>query len=396
MISLLTVAGSACQKNDPGPDSDEWTPEAEKNLYVSSTLLASASLPELQAATTQDNALYRNEVKYDVDIYKLVYTTTYQGKAIQASGLVCVPKGMSTPAPILSMQHGTIFAEQEAPSHYERLSDQQLLASAGYVTLIPDYIGFGESKQIFHPYFDQRHSALAVIDMIKAAKLLCKEKDVALNDKLFLTGYSEGGYVTLAAQQEIETNAVHGLKVTASAAGAGGYDVLGLVGMVTSGVPYYFPVSIAYLLQAYNYTYTWHRPLTDMFQNPYASELPKLFNGVNTGMAINEKLPQDIRKLLSPTFYAALQDNSQELRLKRALYVNSFPEWTPQSPTRLYHGTNDIIIPFQNSKETYQRFVAQGAKKTEFIPVEDGTHESAYKPMMQSVVPWLKSFSSKQ
>ncbi|WP_347157228.1 lipase family protein [Pontibacter chitinilyticus] len=397
LLLTITLAGTSCHKDDVAPTAvtpptDPGT-DPDSPAYAASTLLSEADQHDLKAAaSTNEYAAFSKDIKYDVAIYKLVYYTTYQGKQIKASGLVCVPKNMSSPAALVSMQHGTIFSNQEAPSNYSVISDQQLLAATGYITLIPDYIGFQESKAAFHPYFDQQHSALAVIDMIKAAKAFCKDKDFALNDKLFLVGYSEGGYVTLAAQKEIETHPEYGLTVTASAAGAGGYDVPGLLGIVTSGQPYYFPASLAYLLLAYNYTNDWKRPLTEIFQEPYASQLPKLFNGSTDGMAINNQLPIDPQKLFTAAFYNGLKDDGKEQQLKKALAENSLLNWAPQSPTRLYHGDADEIISFQNSKHTYQRFSEQGATQLNFITIPGGTHESSYTPMMQSVVPWFKLF----
>ncbi|GAB3541280.1 hypothetical protein GCM10027443_40400 [Pontibacter brevis] len=368
-------------------------PEKEKEYYLSSELLTSVPHNMLQSvASSQGYATYGNQIKYGVSVYKVVYSTTYQGKDIKASGLICVPQGITTPAPILSAQHGTIFTQNEAPTNFNGLSGFELFAAAGYVTLIPDYIGFGESKDIFHPYYDQKHSALAVVDMIKAAKAFAEEKDIQLNDKLFLAGYSEGGYVTLAAQKEIETNPAHGLQVTASAAGAGGYDLTAMLAGVASGKAYSYPAYLAYVLQSYIHTNNWKRPLTEFFQEPYATKLPSLFNGQNSGGAINRNLTTDPKKLFAPAFFNSLKDANKEIALKQALQTNSFLDWVPQSPTRLYHGTADNIVPFENSKTTYERFIAEGATQTEFIPLKGGTHGTAFVPMLQNMVPWIQSF----
>ncbi|MFD3001131.1 alpha/beta fold hydrolase [Pontibacter toksunensis] len=367
--------------------------EPDKEYYLSSELLTSVPKSMLQSvASSQGYATYSTHIKYGVSVYKVIYSTSYQGQDIKASGLICIPQGITTPAPILSAQHGTIFTDSEAPTHFTGLSGFELFAAAGYVTLIPDYIGFGESKDVFHPYYDQKHSALAVVDMIKAAKAFAEEQDIQVNDKLFLAGYSEGGYVTLAAQKEIETNPAHGLKVTASAAGAGGYDLTAMLANVMSGQPYTYPSYLAYVLQSYIYTNNWNRPLTEFFQEPYASKMPLLFNGQNSGGAINRGLTTEPKKLFAPAFFEGLKDVGKERALKQALQANSFLDWVPQSPTRLYHGTADNIVPFENSKITYDRFKAGGATKTELIPIKDGTHGSAFVPMLQDMVPWIQSF----
>jgi len=389
-LSIL-LFGSGCQTDVVAPIGVDIVPV--KDRLVSSELVASVTQSMLQSiATSEGFGAYSNEVKYGVDVYKIVYYTTYQDREIKASGLICVPQGISEPAPVLSAQHGTIFNQQEAPTNFTDLSGFELFASSGYVTFIPDYIGFGASADIFHPYYDQKHSGLVVVDMIKAGKSFCQKEGVPLNDKLFLVGYSEGGYVTLAAQKEIETTPEHELTVTAVAAGAGGYDLVSMLGGVVTGKPYSYPSYLAYVLQSYNNTNNWNRPLTDFFQEPYASRLPNLFDGTNGGSAINRQLTTDPKSLFSPGFFEALQKSAGELPLKQALQANSFYDWVPQSPTRLYHGTADEIVPFENSKQTYERFEAQGARQLEFIPIQEGTHGTAFEPMLRSLIPWIESF----
>lgn len=396
LLSSSLLLNTSCEEEAvAAPEAVVEAPE--KEYYVSSELLTSVPQSMLQSiAASQGYATYGNQIQYGVEVYKMIYNTTYQGENIKASGLVCVPQNMTSPAPILSAQHGTIFTDSEAPTNFKDLSGFELFAAAGYITLIPDYIGFGESREIFHPYYDQEHSALAVVDMIKAAKSFARKQDIAVSDQLFLAGYSEGGYVTLAAQKEIETNPSHGLTVTASAAGAGGYDLTAMLADVASGKSYPYPSYLAYVLQSYLYTNNWNRPLSEFFQEPYASKLPSLFNGQNSGGSINRSLASDPKKLFAPNFFEGLKKADKETALKQALQANSFLDWVPQSPTRLYHGTDDTIVPFENSKATYERFKAGGARQVEFIPIEGGTHGSSFVPMLQNLVPWIQGFENKK
>jgi pimeloyl-ACP methyl ester carboxylesterase len=390
LLSSMLVS-TACSKglSDPVP----IVLEEQKEFYVSSHQLASVSQSTLQQlVSAQGFSAYRDHIKHGVSVHRVVYNTTYRNQEIQASGIIFVPLDLTAPAPVLSAQHGTIFTEDAAPSNFNGLSGFELLAAGGYITLMPDYIGFGESKDVFHPYYDEKHSALAVVDFLKAGKAFYREQNIPAGEHLYLVGYSEGGYTTLAAQKEIETNPDHGLQITAVAAGAGGYDLTAMLGGVASGKQYPYPAYLAYVLQAYNKTNGWNRPLTDFFREPYASRLPGLFNFATSGGAINQHLTTDPKKMFTPGFFAALQKDGQEQQLKQALLNNSLQNWAPKSPTRLYHGTADEIVPLENTKRTYDRFVAQGAKQTEFIPISKGTHGSAFLPMLQSVIPWMQSF----
>lgn len=393
LLCCVLLSHTSCEKEVVAAAPIAANVPAEASPYVSSELLLSVPKDLLQQLViSKGYNTYGSEVQYGISVYRLVYTTTYQGRSIHASGLVCMPQRMVAPAPVISAQHGTIFAHADAPSNFRELSGFELFASAGYVMLLPDYIGFGASKDILHPYYDQQHSALAVVDMIKAAKALYKQHEVPVSDKLFLVGYSEGGYVTLAAQKEIETNPAHGLKVTASAAGAGGYNLVEMLANIKSGVPYPYPAYLTFVLQAYNTTNNWDRPLTDFFREPYASKLPSLFDGSKSGSAINRELTTDPKQLFSASFFEGLQHSQQEVALKEALQANSLLDWVPQSPTRLYHGTTDNIVPFSNSQKTYEQFRQAGAQHLEFIPVEGKGHSSAFEPMLRSVIPWIRQF----
>lgn len=392
--SLILVLFTAVSCQQDTISTTVANPAPQKDSLVSANLVGELPQSILQAmAKSRGYTDLQADIKYDVQVYKVTYLTSYQGREIEASGLIAVPKNVSDALPILSGHHGTTFEQEDAPSNFPAtFSGFELFASAGYMAVIPDFIGYGASKHIFHPYYDQKHSALAVIDMVKAAKSYAKQNSIKLNDKLFLVGYSEGGYVTMAAQKEIETHPEHQLKVTAAAAGAGGFDLTGMLSEISSDKPYSKPSYLAFILQSYIRTYNWNRPLTDFFQEPYASQLPGLFNGFTSAGTINRSLSSDPAKLFNQTFYANLKKADGELALKKALVDNTiYTNWTPLSPTKIYQGTHDESVFFQNSKTTYEKLKHAGARDLEFIAIQNGTHSSSIGPMMMQVIPWFKS-----
>ncbi|WP_018478953.1 lipase family protein [Pontibacter roseus] len=392
-LLLLTVGipMTACSKGD------EAVPETavERELLVSAEKVATIPASALQRLADAYGGSLKEQIKYDVAVYTIRYRTTYQEKETEASGLVALPVNRTSPAPVLSVQHGTIFKHEEAPSASAGgLTGFEFFAAGGYVTLMPDYLGFGASKQVLHPYYHQQYSGLAVVDMIKAAQSLYARENIAVNDQLFLAGYSEGGFVTLAAQKEIEMNPAHGLKVTASGAGAGGYDLTEMLADVVAGKPYEYPAYLAYVLMSYNTSYGWNRPLTDFFREPYASRLAALFNGQHSGGNINSQLTTNTRELFTEKFLTDLK-GSGEQDLKQALLANSFNSWVPQSPTRLYHGTADVIVPYANSEHTFIRMKGAGAPNMTLVPIKGGTHGSSFIPMVVDLVPWMQSFEKR-
>jgi len=362
------------------------------HYYVSSTqngTLSAASLKALALLSGQSDIA--SLIKHDVKSYKIVYETTYNGNKIHASGLILVPDGITDAAPILSIQHGTAFLKSDAPT-ISGSDGMELFASAGYITLLPDYIGYGVSSSIFHPYYDKEYSANAVIDLINAGKEFMNSQHVPFSDKLFLAGYSEGGYVTLAAAHEIETNATHGLKLTAVAAGAGGYDLNDMLKGITTESYYDYPSYIAFVLMAYNNTYNWNKPLSYFFSAPYAAALTKYMDGTHDGDEINAELTTDMPALFESGFYARLKQPGGETELKQAIATNDISGWGTSVPIRLYHGTKDEIIPVTNSEITLQHFQDAGSTTVTLTEIPGGTHGTSLEPMIKDVIPWLLSF----
>jgi pimeloyl-ACP methyl ester carboxylesterase len=334
-------------------------------------------------------------MQYGVSVRKVVYNTEYNGNTIKASGIVCIPEGAKKPLTMISMQHGTIFHDNEAPSKASwSYKELEMLASSGYAVFIPDYIGYGESKQYFHPYYDYKHSAGAVVDMLKAGKELLDKENIEYNGNVILTGYSEGGYVTLAAHKMLEENPVKGLKVIGSAAGSGGYDLPGVLNnSLVQKKSYPAPAYLAFVLMSYNKTYGWNRPLTDFFRKEYAAALPGYMDREHYGSTVNGALTSQVEQLFAPAFYSALK-GEEESTLKQKLVQNSVSNWKPQAPVRLYHGTADEIVPYATSVTTYDNFKKNGAKDVQLIPVEGGTHGSSFLPMLLGFVNWVSTLEA--
>ncbi|HEY0741939.1 MAG TPA: lipase family protein [Chryseosolibacter sp.] len=386
LFLLVTICFLACDDEAPVATAEEkkYFVAVEERSNVSAQTLKALAVgfgqPDIAAL-----------IQYGVKTYALTYQTTYRGEPIEASGLLMVPVGVTGEAPLLSVQHGTTFIKDDAPSAAGGYTGTELFAASGYISLMPDFIGYGKSESVFHPYYDREHSSLAVIDMIKAAKEFLTKEKIAFNDKLFLAGYSEGGYVTLAAAQEIETNPEHKLSLTAVAAGAGGYDLGEMLSGLSTNTFYSYPSYLAFVLMSYNTTYKWNKPLTYFFQPTYAQALNTYMNGEYDGSEINEKLTTDLTKLFDPDFYARLKDPNQELELKKAIGDNTIGGWATSVPMRLYHGTKDEIIPYQNSEVTLEKLKSNGATSVTLTLIPNGTHGSSFMPMMQDFIPWFLS-----
>ena len=323
-----------------------------------------------------------NYLEYDISVYSITYNTLYKGDQIKASGLVAFPdteKGM----PILNFNHGTTSLHSDAPTEdlfqYSFFSNA---ASAGYIFVIPDYLGFGISDNIVHPYYRSDITGQTVVDMIRATKELAREEGYNFNGDVFLSGYSEGGFATMSAHHNLENNNYSGINLVASAPAAGGYDIIGMLDYFLSKETYHVPYYIAYVAMGYKTSYDWDLPLSAMFNEPYASIIPDYFNGKYSGYEINSVLTDDLSLLLTSNFRNNIYSDSDLKVIVDAFEENSLDNWVPKTKMLMYHGTSDITVPYQNSVDTYNNFISKGASQSviEFIPLNGKTHSSGSLP----------------
>jgi alpha-beta hydrolase superfamily lysophospholipase len=144
-------------------------------------------------------------------------------------------------------------------------------------------------------------------------------------------------------------------------------------------------------LMSYNNTYTWDKPLNYFFQDKYAQALTTYMSGDYDGWQINSKLTTSISELLNPDFLNGLKTEGQETEFKEALLNNSVSGWKTNIPIRLYHGTEDEIIPYQNSELTLEHFENAGSADVTLTLIEGGTHGSSFMPMLKDFIPWFES-----
>jgi len=303
------------------------------------------------------------------DAWRIVYQTIdAHGQATRASALLVIPQGSTKALPLVSYQHGTITLREDVPSRLNDEADLGLvMAASGYIALLPDYVGLGDSPGL-HPYHHARSEATAVVDALRAARDSMAGKGATWNRQLFLAGYSQGGHATLAAQKELELRHADEFPLTASAPSAGAYDLSGttttdFLSNRTQPNPYYF----AYILAAYVDVYRVAPSLADLLREPYATTLPPLFNGQHGGSAMNALMPNRAVEILKPEILEAFIQNPDH-PLRAAVRDNDLHTgWIPKTKTRLYHCQGDLDVPPANAKVAFEAFKAAGSTVVEFV-----------------------------
>ena len=161
----------------------------------------------------------RNGVK----LYRITYASVIpelDNKPIVATGLMAIPDVEGTVFPLVSYQHGTVYKKTEVPSFPDQSDETKLMiaqfAGQGYVLIGPDYFGMGASNEP-EGYGVMGSQQQASVDMLRACQAVLRQMKIS-NSKLFISGWSEGGFVTLAFLQRLERE---GVKVDGAATASG-------------------------------------------------------------------------------------------------------------------------------------------------------------------------------
>lgn len=356
---------SACEEFEDVP------PQTDNEFLVSQNKIVSYSLIEINiivnAVSTQypDLAAIKDEFTSGVDVFKITYNTNFYGQERRASGLVCLPTESGT-YPVMSYQNGTNTLHSAAPSEAPE-SDLfkllEMMSSTGFIVVIPDYFGFGEADDMFHPYLDKESTVRSILDMIKAVEeMLDADESIELEKDLYINGYSQGGWATMALQQAIDMGSLSGYNLKASACNAGAHYLVGFTDWLLAEESYPMPYFLAYLYNSY-LNLGMDTPIDSIFQEPYAAKVTGLFDGTKTGEEINAELTTVVADLFMPGFIENWNKGGIYQSLYDMLEANSNAGYATSTPMLLAHGNADTYVPSFMSESLYIDFINSGVNE---------------------------------
>ena len=398
LLGLSVLFLQSCNKDDDtiSPeivlplDPDGYLVQGEKLDMVSKNIIQLA----MDAAGYPD---FKSYVQYSINVYKITYKTTFKDETILVSGLLVYPANYNYPMTTMIVGNGLTFADRDAPSSF-RIPDNftgfEFLAALGYLTLIPDMIGFGASKDQLFPIHNYQYSAGTMIDFIYAVDEFVEAKGLQVNDTKFLTGYSQGAYIALSTLKMIEEKPVDDIRIRATAIGAGGYNIVSILNDALDKNTYTAPSHLILLFDSYNDIYQWNRPMTDFFQEPYAGRIPTLLNGDYDRLQINDQLAYSFDSLFNPVFLNNLKTGN-EPDIIDAFEENSIDNWAPVGRLNLIHSINDDRISYKDSEDTYNLMVSNGADSVIYTPTETFGHINAAFDFVQEALSWFNEIEYK-
>ncbi|MFM0095366.1 prolyl oligopeptidase family serine peptidase [Paraburkholderia nemoris] len=242
LLTCFTLGGSAYVQ--AGSGCDEGCKARGQLLEQRVTLrLSATAFAKLLASNASGQQLEQiaGAPACGVEIVTFRYRTIGgAGEPTTASGALMIPGGRSAacsgPRPLMLYAHGTTAYRnyniaditQTDPGNGdgagEGISVAAMYAAQGYIVVATNYAGYAGSDLTYHPYLNADQQSADVIDSLRAARAALSaakpERKTRENGKLFVTGYSQGGFVALATHRALQAS---GVKVTASAPGSGPY-----------------------------------------------------------------------------------------------------------------------------------------------------------------------------
>jgi len=388
-LSLMAFISACGVDGNTGANSVE----SGSSQLVSATVIEDVNTSTmLQVVQSSIDANATNAFGYKA--VKIVYNTVGEnGEAVEASGLLVIPTasteyqaylaslGTAFSVSMINENHGTIFANAEAPTNvevYNGLPDYPsavvMSGYAGFASIIPDYIGYGDSSSSVHPYMLKKASARASVDMIKASIKYMEDNGVVLNHQLYVSGYSQGGYNAMAVAESIENGALTNVNLMGVASMAGPHSIADLGDReIDATHTMVYPAFLGYLADSYAYYYS-DINLSDVVVESDTEMYHNLFDGSKDEFAIHAGLGLSVNggfgyykadALFNDTFINDYQNNVNSIERSKFVENQSYSTtWTPKTKINLIHCVDDEIIPFSMSQNAFNDLNATGADVT--------------------------------
>lgn len=326
-----------------------------------------------------------------VSLYRVTYASVVPergNKPTVTSGLLAIPDVEGTSFPMVTYQHGTVYGKQEVPSFPEQSPETQLMiaqfAGQGYVVIGADYFGLGTSSEP-EGYMVKASHQQATYDMLIASRAVLDHLKLTTT-KLFLAGWSQGGFVTMAMLEKLEQS---GVKVDAAATASAPVDVfVALNGFLN------FPrkndaswVNSLFILSAFSFENYYGVPglARSLIADAYYDVSRKAYTREPFNPA---DVPTDLHKLIradyfDPQFFAASAYG-------RLVAQTQAYRWIVKSPIRNYYGETDeaISVGLGQLAMTYQRAIGSGNPAVEAVSTGSTSHRGTF----ATAVPKWKSW----
>ncbi|MCC5097323.1 lipase family protein [Xanthomonas campestris] len=337
----------------------------------------------------------------NVSVAEIVYATVgVHNEPTTASAAVLIPSGINctTSYPLLGWGQGAQLqrASSQAQGFRASRGNHEVIsqfAAQGYAVVATDYLGIGKSTYPFAPHLQAAPEASAIVDALRAARVMLAQHNAPLSGKVMLSGFSSGAHAVMAAQREIETHLSKEFNLVASAPISGPYSLSKTVlknwgGAKAEGLNALTLVLDTFTLIGMQHTYSnlYTAPI-QVFQRPLANKIESLFPGKFDAITLGvEQLPE-AKEMFQPEFVRDFASNPQNA-FRKDLSYNDLVNWTPRTPTLLCGVQDDNVVPFSVAQEALADFKRNGSHQVKLVAVTSGAffpHAASKAPCMATV-----------
>lgn len=327
----------------------------------------------------------------DVKVVALNYATpgVKGGEISNASGVMLVPAGAcdKQAAPLLAYARGTDVLKTRTlanPQDPETFLLAAVFAAQGYAVVATDYLGYAKSSYGYHPYLHADSEATTVLDSARAARNAAGSVGATLSGKLMLSGYSQGGHASMAAQRLAEREPLNDFSVVAGAHLAGPYNLSGALKLPTAiaGFQLFVPYMVTSWQKAYGDLYT---DVKTVFKAPYSGYIETLMPNATMGNGallasglLPGGTPNQARDALFQPEYLAGAQTIPTHPFFLASKKNDLLGWTPKAKVLLCGGSADPTVPPAIHQNVMKAdFDSRGVTNVSSVDV-DGLVRAAY------------------
>ena len=377
------------------------------------------------ATTTNTNYVVPSfpSAAYPVDIYQIVYSSRIpeqRNKKTVATGMIAIPN-VSEGHPrypknpkVISYQHGTIFGKYQCPSYafvtnnpetkgtywdggYEDRLVTAVFAGQGNVVIAADYFGFGDSAE-GEGYSLKGSHQQACLDFYLAASTFLTNRGIRQSG-LFLSGWSEGGLVTLHFLEKLEEI---GFPVTAASTASAPADPFAIIGgFIYNPSPIQAPwVNALLILTVFSYEKYYSQPgLAKEVINPnYYDRCKQIYDRKGTNsleqtysyLFGTNAIPSDYWDLVQPKYHDPL--NLANSPYGKDLDKNQGYRWFSYTPMHMYYGLADEVVIVPSALLAFYYDQAMGNNNITTYPVDGGNHRGTFLRAVAEQKTWFDSF----
>jgi hypothetical protein len=263
-------------------------------------------------------------------------------------------------------------------------------ASQGYIVIAPDYFGTTPGSTVPNSYFVAQSTAQACIDMYRASMTMLQQQGITPG-KLFINGWSQGGYSTLLFLRALE---LANIPVAAAASASGPADPLLFVSSVLNNTsPFFAGFSVAALtnlmlsMDAYQGLNGY---VEEAVVPKYLEKVRKLHRFEMTFNDFEKDVPLVIDSLYTDLFYADSRTATKPFW--KLLDAGAAYRWRMKTPLRAFYSYRDEAIPWQVARiaADYQNTIGNATAEA----IDAGAtadHRAVYIYSLINIKPWFDS-----